>query len=820
MKKSVYSVGLLVVMLLLSTLTQAQNIKYVKTVPPLNGGNGSAGISFNVGANKRVTVEEIHVSTYANTTVNVWMNTDSINGSPTINTANGWTQIATGVSVPGGGAAGNVQLIPTAFNVTIPAGKAYGFYIEPTSGGVHYTTGSGAQADVYTDGTLHINTGSNVGYGGGAPSPTFHIRRFNGWIGYSSGIPCVDTPLSISKVLAPNYVCPNKRFYLRLDPVLTGLSYKWQYSYNNGASWSNFTGSPDTSNGGQIFDSITVDKWYRCIITCNGDNKTYTTSAHKVAIAPFYYCYCDNKVTNDGGADIGNLKVINMTSGDTVVSTVPLSTGIVSPLYNNKDANKVYSSYHDSLAWPCLYRDTTYKFIITQAHTSSSLTSTVAHVYIDLNRDGVYNPNSERVAIKAIDGTGNPPEVAEIDYKIPGSASIGYTGMRVIVSEDTIKVAPCDTLTGEGEVEDYIVEICHRPCDGPLNAGVVVSTDTSMCNSYEYTLTDTTYQKNRSQFTWDWQISGDDISWFNIANSTKKDTLQRVFTGQPLYYRVRMVCPGTQDTTYTSSTKINVKPGYKCYCYSKAIGGASDTSDIGGITIAGISTYNGGPHLLNAQAVRPRTDHTDDNPTNIYVDSLYSFYVYHTMNVKEHGDSKVTIFMDFDNDHEYDVPAERIYTGFTSIGNYTLIDNIQIPKTAITDVPTGLRVILNNDVGPNIPSDEACGGYVSGETEDFMVIFRNKVPDDINNIAKLTGFGIYPNPNNGQFSIQFNTDAAIDDLQLRITNVTGQLIYQDSYKPQSGVFSKEIDLTGKPTGVYIVEIQADGQKLIRRLVIK
>ncbi len=632
---------------------------------------------------------------------------------------------------------------------------------------------------------------------------------------YAGIIPCTDTPKT--KVEGPWQVCPNKVFTLGLEglQITSDLTFKWEVS-NNGVIWSNFIGTP-TTLGGKITDSITAAKWYRCTVTCTNSNITYVTAPHKVSIAPFYYCYCDNQVVSDAGADIGNIKLINMTSGDTV-----LDNGVLAPIYNDAEANKKYTSYHDSVAWPCLYRDTTYKFIVSQEQTSSSLVKGVLQIFVDLNRDGEYNPNTERILINNFDGTGNPAHEVNKEYKIPTTAAIGYTGMRVVISEDTIKTKVCDTLSGGGEVEDYIVEICHRPCDGPMTAGIVLSTDTSMCSSYEYTLTDTTYQKDRSQFTWDWQVSGDDISWFNVGNSAKKDTLQRVFTGQPLYYRVRMVCPGTRDTTFSPSTKINVKPGYKCYCYSKAVGGkADDSSDIGGITMGTLSTYNGGPHLLNAQAVRPRTDHTDDTPTDIYIDSMYGFYVYHTMNVKEHGDSKVTIFMDFDNDHEYDIPSERVYTGFTSIGNYTLIDNIQIPKTAITDVPTGMRVILNNDVGPNTPSDEACGAYQSGETEDFMVIFRKKVPAGVSEFtSKLGGFGIYPNPTSGTFTLSFNAVDVVDNVETRVSSVTGQVVYTQQYSVGGTEFTKEIDLGDQPAGVYFVELNFDGERLIRKLVIQ
>jgi hypothetical protein len=420
-----------------------------------------------------------------------------------------------------------------------------------------------------------------------------------------------------------------------------------------------------------------------------------------------------------------------------------------------------------------------------------------------------------------MDGLNTNPHIVQVTTTVPSTAEIGPTGLRVIISKDTVKAAPCDTISGGGEVEDYIVEICHRPCNGAVNAGVVVSTDTSMCTGYEYTLTDTTYEKQRSGFMRSWQISGDNSNWINIPNSANKDTLERIFLGQPLYYRLRTICTPTHDTNYSAGTLINTKPGYKCYCYSKAVGGQNyDSSDIGGVTIANYSSNAGGPHLLNALAVKPRTDFTDITPIDLFIDSVYQFSVFHTMPVVEHGDAKVTIFMDFNNNHKYDIPEERIYTGYTAIGNHTLIDNVIIPQKAITDVPTGMRVIINNDVGPNVPSDSACGPYTSGETEDYVLIFRKPWPAGINGQGTLTGFNVHPNPTSGKFYVQFSTQAEVKDVQVRVTNVTGQLIQQQQYEYQGGMFYQELNMTNQPAGVYFVELQAEGVRLMKKLIVR
>jgi len=662
-------------------------------------------------------------------------------------------------------------------------------------------------------------TGCATNYGGWGtaatcPGPNPFPIRVEFWYGF----PCTDTPKS--SIRGPKVTCPNKPYIMAPDSFYTDASYKWEYSLN-GSSWSNFTGTAGIL--GEINDSINVgSKWYRVTITCTTNtNLKWTSPPHRIDIAPFYYCYCDNNVVLDAGADIGNLIVINTSNSDTIINTAKLTTGLVTPVYNNAKAVNKYTAYHDSVAWPCLYRDTSYLFRIAQVHSTGTLAQGVAQVYIDYDRDGLYNPNTERVFVQAITGAGSPPEIVQVAKAIPSNAEIGFTGMRVIISKDTVKGAPCDTLSGGGEVEDYVVEICQRPCDGPVKTGVVVSTDTSMCPAYEYRLTDTTYEKARSAFTRAWQVSGDDITWFNIANSNNKDTLERVFTGQPLYYRLRTICLPTHDTAYSVATKINSKPGYKCYCYSKAVGGKDvDTSDIGGVTIAGYSSNNGGPHLLNQNAVRPRTDFTDITPIEIFTDSAYRFTVYHTMPVIEHGDSKVTVFMDFNNNNQYEIPEERIYTGYTTIGNHTLIDNVVVPLTAITDVPTGMRVILNNDVGPNIPSDEACGPYTSGETEDYILTFRKKWGVSVGAIQNLTGFGVHPNPSTGKFHVQFNTPIEFNEVNIRISNITGQVVMTQSYEHKGGIFDQELNMTSQPRGVYFVELETNGQKMIQKLVLQ
>jgi hypothetical protein len=185
-----------------------------------------------------------------------------------------------------------------------------------------------------------------------------------------------------------------------------------------------------------------------------------------------------------------------------------------------------------------------------------------------------------------------------------------------------------------------------------------------------------------------------------------------------------------------------------------------------------------------------------------------------------HGDAKITVFMDFNNNKEYDVPYERVYTGYTSVGNFTLVDNIVIPHVVITGVPTGMRVVLNNDIAPNTPSDLGCGGYKSGETMDWIVQFQRNFPAGIDKLNGITEFDMFPNPNNGKFRLQFTSNNKPEDVIITVTNVTGQQIEQFAFRHNGGLFSKEMDMSNHTAGVYFVEIKAGDEVAKKKLIIK
>src|SRR5690606_31181891 len=218
---------------------------------------------------------------------------------------------------------------------------------------------------------------------------------------------------------------------------------------------------------------------------------------------------------------------------------------------------------------------------------------------------------------------------------------------------------------------------------------------------------------------------------------------------------------------------------------------------------------------------RLRTDYTRQQAPDLWLDSTYSFMLYHIMRSEIHEDAKVTIFIDYDADLQYEAPAELVYTGYTRWNGYNLHGSFTIPPNALPDVPTGMRVILNNNVNANLPSDEGCGVYTSGETEDYVVVIRSQ-QTNVNTVRSIGHYTVFPNPTEGRVTVSFTVLKGVEDAQISVTNMVGSEVMRKEIGALQGgsTYQEHMDLTGLSAGVYTVSLQAGDQRLIRKLVVQ
>jgi subtilisin-like proprotein convertase family protein len=81
----------------------------------------------------------------------------------------------------------------------------------------------------------------------------------------------------------------------------------------------------------------------------------------------------------------------------------------------------------------------------------------------------------------------------------------------------------------------------------------------------------------------------------------------------------------------------------------------------------------------------------------------------------------------------------------------------------------------------------------------------------------INNFSLYPNPNKGNFNVQFNSTSN-EDISINVFDIRGRNVYTNSYK-NNGLFNENIQLNDLASGVYLVTVK-DGQNQITKKFIK
>jgi hypothetical protein len=229
---------------------------------------------------------------------------------------------------------------------------------------------------------------------------------------------------------------------------------------------------------------------------------------------------------------------------------------------------------------------------------------------------------------------------------------------------------------------------------------------------------------------------------------------------------------------------------------------------------------------MNPLATKRRTDYTLLAPIELHADSTYRLAVFHTMPRAWHADAMVSVFFDYNNDGDYDVTVpggpfttELALQGISDIDSFFLDARIKIPSAVIPNVPTGMRVVLNNDLNPSAAGNNGSGSFTSGEVEDYVVIFR-RVNVGVSNTNLLNNLGVYPNPTEGRFTVLNDAARPVSHMDIVVTTVSGQEVVRRSFDNVGTRFTNSFDLSTFAKGVYFVEVRADGEKVTRKLIVR
>ena len=78
-------------------------------------------------------------------------------------------------------------------------------------------------------------------------------------------------------------------------------------------------------------------------------------------------------------------------------------------------------------------------------------------------------------------------------------------------------------------------------------------------------------------------------------------------------------------------------------------------------------------------------------------------------------------------------------------------------------------------------------------------------------------FALYPNPNNGRFTINFEADA-ISPVEVNVFDLRGRVIYSNTFANQS-LFNETIDLNSIQSAVYLLKVKNGNRSVTKKIVI-
>jgi hypothetical protein len=91
------------------------------------------------------------------------------------------------------------------------------------------------------------------------------------------------------------------------------------------------------------------------------------------------------------------------------------------------------------------------------------------------------------------------------------------------------------------------------------------------------------------------------------------------------------------------------------------------------------------------------------------------------------------------------------------------------------------------------------------------------VADAIGELA-LKSLKVYPNPNNGVFTIQFETTESLD-FEIKLLNTIGKEVYVQTYSNVNGIFTEQFAFNQLASGIYFLEISNNDSKSVTRISI-
>lgn len=351
-------------------------------------------------------------------------------------------------------------------------------------------------------------------------------------LGVTTNSACTGSPAVATTIASSVNACSGVDLTLSLSGYAAdgGMLYQWATSPDN-AAW-----TPVASGGADPVYTAqqTAATYYHCNITCVSTGLFSVSSSLLIGQNPANQCYCI-PAYYEGCSDIfGNYYDIDgvQLSGENGTAINNSGTGCA--------ATNAYSDYSSSVSPVSILPFSNY--ILTISSSSPNASGNLwATTWIDLNDDGSFDDNTERVGT-----TGSNSALSMTINTTTLNAGLHRMRVRTVWYNYDVVDDPCASYYN-GETEDYMVNILPAPsCIQPLNITTVdnangTSSDVSWTgnvgNTYDYAV-DQTSTANPDVAT----------TFMNTGNNTVN--IPNLTPNTLYYFHTRSHCSATDSSIW------------------------------------------------------------------------------------------------------------------------------------------------------------------------------------------------------------------------------------------------------------------------------
>ena len=111
------------------------------------------------------------------------------------------------------------------------------------------------------------------------------------------------------------------------------------------------------------------------------------------------------------------------------------------------------------------------------------------------------------------------------------------------------------------------------------------------------------------------------------------------------------------------------------------------------------------------------------------------------------------------------------------------------------------------------------GGPYRSPQWDGPVIWTQPTSIRVEGGTAINNLDVYPNPSRDIFNVTF-TSEDVQDLDVRIINVIGEVVYTENLNEFVGEYTKQVDLSTYTKGVYFLEITTDNGVINKKLILQ